>query len=205
MLANCPEHLKKFVLTWKRYIDDIFLLWLGTISQLEEFHTYLNSVHPTMKFDKPEFDRETNSCNFLDLNICVKPDGKIVTDLYKKKTSIPSALLPSSAHPAHTSKSIVFSMAFRLLRICSTPDLLDFRLTELQNDVLIPRNYKPSAIKKVFEEIKSMDRTEALKKKIKEAPTETSRIVVPMDYNPELPNQGKVLRKHHRAMIIKNK
>ena len=72
--------------------------------------------------------------NFLDLNISIN-EGKISTDLYKKDTSIPSALLPSSSHPEHVSKNIVFSMAFRLLRICSTPQLLDQRLLELQNEV----------------------------------------------------------------------
>ena len=157
-----------------------------------------------MKFDKPQFDKDTNSCNFLDLSICINLDGKIVTDLYKKPTSVPSALFPSSAHPEHISKSIIFSMAFRLLRICSSPDLLDYRLTELQNEVLIPRNYKPSIIKKVFEKIKNMDRKEALKKIVKNDKTQENRVIVPMDFNPKLPNQGNTLKKHHRAMLIKN-
>ena len=30
------------------------------------------------------------------------------------------------------------------------------------------------------------------------------RLVIPLDYNPFLPNQNKVLKKHHRAMTIKN-
>ena len=63
------------ILLWKRFIDDIFLIWLGTATQLEEFHSYLNSVHPTIKFDKPHFDKDTNSCNFLDLSICINLFG----------------------------------------------------------------------------------------------------------------------------------
>jgi hypothetical protein len=45
-------------------------------------------------------------------------------------------------------------MAFRLLRICSTPELFNLRLDELKNDVLIPRNYKVSVIENAFERVK---------------------------------------------------
>ena len=55
-------------------------------------------------------------------------------------------------------------MAFRFLRICSSPDLLNYRLTELQNQVLIPRGYKPSLVKKTFDAIKKMNIKEALEK-----------------------------------------
>ena len=63
------------------------------------------------------------------------------------------------------SKNIVYTLAFRLLRICSTREILERRLEELQNQQLKPRNYRPSLIKKVFDEILKMDRKEALKKK----------------------------------------
>ena len=35
---------------WKRYIDDIFMIWTHTRTQLDEFITYLNSCHKTIKF-----------------------------------------------------------------------------------------------------------------------------------------------------------
>ena len=45
--------------------------------------------------------------------------GKINTDLFRKHTDKPRALLPSSAHPSHITTNIIYSMAFRLLRICN--------------------------------------------------------------------------------------
>ena len=69
MLTNCPNHLKDLIYAWKRFIDDVLLLFLGSFEQLEEFHAYLNSCHPTMKFDKPEYNKDDNSTNFLDLEI----------------------------------------------------------------------------------------------------------------------------------------
>ena len=68
-----------------------------------------------MKFDAPQFNQEDNSTNFLGLK--VKIEGrKIHTDLYRKETDKPTALLQSSAHPGHIVPNIVYSMVFRLLR-----------------------------------------------------------------------------------------
>ena len=98
MLENCSPELAELVLCWKRFIDDIFFIFSGSYEELEKFLQYLNSVHPTIKFDDFEHDKTENSCNFLDLNIKIK-DGKIITGLYRKETSEPSALLPSQHTP----------------------------------------------------------------------------------------------------------
>ena len=71
---------------WTQFIDDVLFLFLGSYEQLEELHTYLNSCHPTMKFDKPEYNKVDNSTNFLDMKIRIV-ENQIVTDLYTKKIS----------------------------------------------------------------------------------------------------------------------
>lgn len=58
-------------------------------------------------------------------------------------TSVPKALVQSLAHPGQ----IVFSMAFRLLRIVKSQELFEQRLKELKSDYMIPRDYKDSVIK----------------------------------------------------------
>ena len=84
MLENCPQHLKQYLYLWLRYIDDYLLFWSGTWDQFMEFYEYLNNFHKTMKFDKPQYDQETNSCNFLDLKISIE-NKKILADLYKNQ------------------------------------------------------------------------------------------------------------------------
>ena len=111
MLENCPNHLRELIFDWKRFIDDILLLFLGSYEELEELYSYLNGYHPTMKLDRPEFDKTNNSTNFLDLQIKIS-GNKIITDLYRKATDKPTALLPSSSHLCHITPNIVYSMAF---------------------------------------------------------------------------------------------
>ena len=116
MLENCPNHLRELIFDWKRFIDDILLLFLGSYEELEELYSYLNGYHPTMKFDRPEFDKTNNSTNFLDLQSKIS-GNKIISDLYRKVTDKPTVLLPNSSQPGHKTPNIVYSLAFRLMRI----------------------------------------------------------------------------------------
>lgn len=77
--SNNPFHTNIFL--WKRYIDDILLLWNGT--ELDHFIAYVNSKSDFLSFTA-EYD--LNKVNFLDLkrwhvlqadpilkNVCDKP------------------------------------------------------------------------------------------------------------------------------------
>ena len=209
MLRNCPEHLKPFLHTWKRFIDDIILIWTGSEQQFEEFFEFLNSFHPTIKFDEPQHEKDGNYCEFLDLKISIK-DGKISTDLFRKETSKPTALLPSSAHPGHIIHNIVYSMAFRLVRICSSEENFEKRLSELKSEFLIPRKYNSKVVEAQFTRVRNLPgedykekRENALKKKEKKKDLQEKRIIAPMTFNPKLPNFGKVFSKHFTSMIFK--
>ena len=59
-------------------------------------------------------------------------NGKILTYLYRKETSKPNALLPSSAHPGHSFSNIVYSMAFRRMTKFSEEATFEKRLMELK-------------------------------------------------------------------------
>ena len=107
MLEDCPDRLKRLIFAWKRFIDDILLLFLGTMDDLKELHTFLNSYHATMKFDEPDYNENENSTKFLDMKIQIN-ENRIITDLYRKPTDKPTALLPSSAHPGHTQHSLQY-------------------------------------------------------------------------------------------------
>ena len=160
------------------------VIWTGSEEQFEEFFQFLNSFHPTIKFDDPMNNSEGNFCEFLDLKISIE-EGKICTDLFRKETSKPTALLPSSANPRHIIHNIVYSMAFRLLRICSSEKRFEARLKQLKPDFLLERKKK------------------ALEKKEKNRDVQKVIVVAPMDFNPLLPNLSQVSSKHYKSMIFK--
>ena len=51
--------------TWWRYIDEIFMIWTQSVD-LQTFTTYLNNIHPTIKFTS---NYSFTSTPFLDVNV----------------------------------------------------------------------------------------------------------------------------------------
>ena len=109
---------------------DIFIIWTGTLEKLHQFLDDLNMIYPTIKFTMNHTKKENeNICEcppcdsipFLDTSTNVK-ENKIVLDLYKKPTDRCQYLLTSSCHPAHVTQNIPFSLAYRIVRICSEPE-----------------------------------------------------------------------------------
>ena len=68
---------------WKRFIDDILLIWPYGMNSLLEFITHLNTVHSTIKFTS---DISPTEIAFLDLTIYIK-ENKLYTRLLQFRTS----------------------------------------------------------------------------------------------------------------------
>ena len=148
-------------LLFKRFIDDIFFIWPGTEEELKQFLTHMNSAHNHIKFTST-YDVQTKSIPFLDMWVTLK-NGKFVTDLFKKPTARCQYLLPSSCHPLHQTTSIIYSLAYRLRRICSDNETFELRLSELKAD-LLSRNYSGKIIDSEIKKARKITREEALKK-----------------------------------------
>ena len=145
---------------WRRYIDDIIFIWESSEQELLAFIDHLNSQHDLIKF-KCTYNISTRSVPFLDMMVSIDNNNMIQTDLYKKDTAVVQYLLPSSCHPHHITANIPYSLAYRLLRICSMPEQFQQRLEELKND-LLSREYKPKIIEDAFKRIGKITREEAL-------------------------------------------
>ena len=68
-------------LMFKRFIDDIYFTWCGSVQELEQFIGHMNSQHTHIKFT-PTYNIETRTIPFLDMSVTIE-GGKIKTDLYK--------------------------------------------------------------------------------------------------------------------------
>ena len=84
---DVSRFVDKFVYTyspkpilWKRYIDDIFMIWPHGQETLNTFVEHLNNSHKTIKF-KTETSR--SHVNFLDITVTVnKNTHELTTSLY---------------------------------------------------------------------------------------------------------------------------
>ena len=54
---------------WKRFIDVIFMIFLGTTKQLQSTNDFMNNLNPTIKFT---FEHSTQEIPFLDIKIHIK-------------------------------------------------------------------------------------------------------------------------------------
>ena len=96
--------------TWKRFIDDIFLLWTGTPEDLDMLFDHINSFHPTIKFT---IASSTYQLPFLDILISLK-DSFLKMDIHTKPTDSHAYLPNSSRHPRHVVKNMPYSQFLRL-------------------------------------------------------------------------------------------
>ena len=174
-MSLSPNHISPIEF-YKRFLDDIFLLYSGSPQELHQFLDKINEIHPGIKFTMQHTTpagqeancdcQTTSSIPFLDVEISVK-EGKLKTDLYRKPTDRNQYLLPSSCHPAHCTENIPFSLALRIVRICSEETDRDRRLTELK-EMLLARDYHRNVVNSAINKALRIPRSDALKRVVRE-------------------------------------
>ena len=120
--------------------------------------------------------------NFLDVNV-IKKDNKLITDLYIKPTDTHQYLHASSCHVYHCKKSIPYSQALRLNRICSENYFFDKRCNDLEI-WLKERGYSDKLVRQQILNARKLKRAEILNKP-KDKSNE-KRLVFNITYHPAL-------------------
>ena len=142
---------------WRRYIDDILLLWTHGEHQLKDFLEWLNSQHPTIKFTS---NYGQSDIPFLDVSISIR-NGVITTDVHTKPTDANMLLPFHSCHPRHCMRGIPRGQALRLRRICSEDETFMLRCRELQ-ERLIRRGYPKPLLEAAIAKAAATPRERAL-------------------------------------------
>ena len=177
--------IKRLILLYCRFIDDIFFIWTGSETELLRVTNEINEIHPTIKFD---IQYSKKSINFLDTTITITTNNMIKTAIYNKPTDRKAYLHAKSYHPRRTKEAIAYSQALRMRRICS--DQTDFeRESEKLLKELVERGHDEKTTKTNIEKANQLDRSKLLEHKRKER---NSRI--PLTYNKNLPDIQKVIR-----------
>ena len=112
---SCLHLFSKF---YRRFINDIFFLWNGTVVvQLQEFIKKLNNRHPAIKFD---FKYPKTSQQFLEATVYKNnKEIKLVTSAYCKPTGRRNFLHCTSPHPRFLIKNVPHSQTLRMKNICA--------------------------------------------------------------------------------------
>ncbi len=111
----------RIFLTWKRYVDDIYVrLRKRDFLQLDNITERLNQVHPSIEFTaEPE---EAGRLNFLQVSIQKETGNhsEYSTSVYRKPTHTNLYLRWDSAHPDSQKLGSFHSLLWNAKRICSS-------------------------------------------------------------------------------------
>ncbi|CAH2295500.1 Hypothetical predicted protein [Pelobates cultripes] len=115
MYANAYMHIferehilhpyRERIVQYVRFIDDILILWKGSIAEAEQFVKNVNCLPSPVKITANISD---TMVQYLDLEILIK-DNKIEYQLYSKPTDRNTILHFESAHPEHSKKSLPYT------------------------------------------------------------------------------------------------
>ena len=113
---------------WKRFIDDISFIFLGSHSQLNSLMTFMNTISPTIKYT---FTYSKQNVTFLDVQIYLSETRKRKTKLYRKPTDCMTLLHFHSHHPLSCKEGTIYSQALRYNIIISEDHILQEELNNL--------------------------------------------------------------------------
>ena len=200
---------------WVRFRDDIFIIWLGTIEELNKFHSWINTLHSNINF---ELNYNTESIEYLNCKV-YKSDNKLKTTVFSKPSDTHSYLVPTSCHPTHIVKNIPYGVAITCRRICTDP--LEFeRHAGIYNDYFVKRGYDSDFVKGEFDRARNIDRRDLLGSKKdrnnmhsnedisddnsldRDQATSSRNFPLVSDYNPKLPNISKALNKYKHVLDL---
>ena len=180
---------------WKRYIDDIFLVWTDTKESLQQFIKSINGLHERINFTA-EFS--TTEITFLDLCLYkgerFAKEGILDIKTHIKPTNTQQYIHASSAHPPGTGRGIIKGELLRYLRTNSNKATFQM-YKEKHAENMKKRGYRQEIIDRSIRGIEFPDRQKTLTNKTHDA---GERLTFTTTYSPHLPTYRlrRLLTKH---------
>jgi len=200
MNSLCPRFESSLCL-YKRYIDDIFGLWLIDEDPVKDEQNWLE-FQRSLAYGKLTWEvtnRET-SVNFMDLTISIDASKKspINSRIYEKPLNLYLYLPPHSAHPPGVLRGLITGMTNRIYRLTTTKSDQLNSLRSLHRRLLL-RGYSHTMIGPML--------TEAVKHvedRLRTAPAEGThnpRLFLHMPFHPRDPASN-VLQRTFRDNLL---
>ena len=183
-------------LFYKRYIDDILILWPHSESELNKFLLDMNSFHHSIKFTSEySFDKIT----FLDVNIYKGPNFLLSKTLdietFVKPTNKQAYIHATSFHPPGVSKGVAIGEMKRYLRTNSRVDSFNnFKIKHKTN--LLKRGYSSKFVDNNINQVKFLDRSFELNRNNTKTKKQLGRLPFITRFTPSAPSALKIIRKY---------
>ena len=185
---------------WARFRDDVYIPWTHGPELLEIFLKWLNTRIPGIKFTI-KFSK--HGVVFLQTFVYTK-NGILHTKPFSKPCDDHSYNVPSSCHPTHTLRNIPYNVALSIYKFSSETSEYNKSKTEY-SQYLKARGYSNCKIQEDFRKVESRERKEYYQKPEKKLSDLDGDIrVTPLvtDFNPGLPNIGRILNKHKHILKL---
>ena len=147
------------ILSRKRFLDDLFFGWTGTIRQFSKFKLALNEVGTKHGITFKGDVRKT--VDFLDCTVYLQPNGCLTTKMYVKPTDASRYLNRRSDHSPHTFTSIPFSQFRRAAVLCSQKDE-KAKCMDYISEKLMSSDFKLDEVKNAKEKALKLKRSDVL-------------------------------------------
>ena len=118
--------------TWKRFRDDVFVLWARGRESLVLFLDYINTIDPTEKIKFTiEVAEPGNYLEFLELKLKWE-DGKMTVDVHSKPTNSFTYVLPTTCYPKKGINKIPHGIALRRRQISDSVENLNIQVKNIR-------------------------------------------------------------------------
>ena len=184
------EKYMDHVMLWCRYIDDLFLVWRGSVEEVKEYILELNNNDLNLRFTSVVSDK---CIDYLDVTVLV--DGEsLKTILFRKPTAGNSILHGTSGHPKSLLDSIPYGELLRAKRNCTKQE--DYEKVESQMlERMKKRGYPINVLSRAKDKVKGDTQRSLLmgQKKVREDSTKIRLITT---YSRDVVKVNNILRRN---------
>ena len=186
-----------FILNWKRFLDDCFILWRKSFGDFNIVLNMLNNMDSNLKFTCENSDV---GLPFLNLFLYKDNDHKsIKSDIYYKDTDSHDYMPFRSCHPRHIKINIPGNLARMICTIVDDPDRKAHRLQELRQ-WLRSGGYPRRLVGRKINQFRFQDTTFLRNKVIRDKSDKL--LVYVQTHNPKNPNVFYYLRNAFNSLIV---
>jgi len=177
---------KEFILTdpnivfYRRYRDDLLLMYRGSNVELQDLQTRMNDAHPTLKFT---FEISDNLVTYLDLQIYkgenFHESGRLDHRINTKATETHQFLSPTSAHCPSVFSALVLGETIRYCRGHTSETDYNHKVNFF-TDKLVDRGYDRSKVNDITSQVIYQDRDQYLSHSRRNVPNVDGQKAIPL-------------------------